>query len=162
MDPITYTGPDDLPVAEFAALLGNGLDAVFRFDAGTQGWLAFRPGAPGFTQTLARINRGDALFVLHSEGEVLRFADVTPPGPNRTVALISGGNFVGFTGPGGPAGLVLGTIPQLVVAQVFDVVEQEWLAFRPDGPDFLSAVRLLPRLASVFLVVEGGSAWIHA
>ena len=159
---LTYTGPDGLSPADLAALLGQGLQAIFRFDAAAQQWLVHRPGVLPVLNTLDRIDRGDALFLRHSQSGLLRLPDVTPPGADRTLSLSADGNFVGYTGPGGDVATVLGGLPGLRVAYVFDAVQQRWLAYYPAGPGFVSEVTALPRLAATFLMLDAPAAWTYS
>lgn len=59
---ISYLGAAQSPVDALAPISGQ-YSAVYRWDAGTQAYQLYAPGAPAFTNTLAQLNPGDAIWL---------------------------------------------------------------------------------------------------
>lgn len=59
---ISYLGTAKAPADALNAISGQ-YSAVYRWDAGTQAYQLYAPGAPGFANTLAQLNPGDAVWL---------------------------------------------------------------------------------------------------
>ena len=60
---VGWSGDDGAPVAEALARFGGTLVRASRWDASSQAYVRYRPGAPAAENTLAALDRGDALWV---------------------------------------------------------------------------------------------------
>jgi len=74
---IAYLGQAAPPAQALAALTGE-YTAVYRWDPATQSYQLFAPGVPGFVNTLATINPGDAIWVYYT-GDGREFSTGAPP-----------------------------------------------------------------------------------
>ena len=52
LNSITYTGPSGTPAADVASEIGGSLESMLLFDAPTQSWQTYLPGAPAAVSTL--------------------------------------------------------------------------------------------------------------
>ena len=59
---ISYLGAAKSPVDALASISGQ-YSSVYRWDAGTQAYQLYAPGAPAFANTLAQLNTGDAIWL---------------------------------------------------------------------------------------------------
>ena len=59
----TWTGPDATAVSDAVAELGDGLTAVFTWDAGSQNFQRFSPSLPSPLNTAKTVNFGDGLWI---------------------------------------------------------------------------------------------------
>lgn len=158
---LTFTGVSGTRVEEFVASFGGAVTAVFRFNSATQQYETFTLGAPAFVNTLTTLQQGDALLLAVDRTAPFSQIDLLPASGMRRIALRTGSNLVSYTGASGPIDDILGEVPGLVAAFVHDSVTQQWLAYRPDGPAFLTQVAELDRLQPVFLIMTESSAWTY-
>ena len=87
--------------------------------------------------------------------------DLTPATPERIVRLQAGSNLVSYSGASGDIAGILAGVDGLVAAFVLDAESQQWLAYRPTGPAFLSQVTTLTRSQPVFLIMESAATWSY-
>ena len=73
---VAWTGPDGASVADALEGLGDVAQAVFTWDAATQQFRSFTPGAPAFLNTATTFRHGEGVWVLAS-----RQADWEQPAP---------------------------------------------------------------------------------
>ncbi len=160
LNPITFTGPSDTPASEVASAIGIGLETLLRFNAPTQSFLIFVPGAPGYVNSLITFDQRDAFFARIAPGQTGRFetAELIPsPNGLRSVVLIAGLNPIAFVGNDGTEiePLLESIREQLVSASRFDAPTQTWQVFVPDAPPAVNTLRVLNRLDVLFLLMTG-------
>lgn len=63
---VSYLGADAPPSEALDAISGS-YSAVYRWDAQTQAYQLYAPGAPAFVNTLSQINAGDAIWVNYTQ-----------------------------------------------------------------------------------------------
>ncbi len=104
-----WFGPET-PVAEALAVVGDRLQVVFRFEAESQTWSAFRPGLP-FLSTFDTLRAGDAIWVLLNAGSGLFWpqAGLAAGIDARVIELAVPLNFSTWTGPATPIADALAT-----------------------------------------------------
>lgn len=77
---IAYFGQSAPPAQALAALTGE-YTAVYRWDPATQNYQLYAPGIPGFVNSLATIEPGDAIWI-HYTGNGREFSTGAPPSGN--------------------------------------------------------------------------------
>ena len=127
---------------DFLAQIGGGVIGGFRFNALTQQYESFTPGAPAFVNQLQTLNRGDALLLNMQLTGLVEQVDLLAGGA-RQIALQTGSNLVSYTGASGPIAAILADLATLTAAFVFDAPTQQWLAYRPGAAAFLNQVSTL-------------------
>ena len=145
---------------DFLAQIGGGVIGGFRFNALTQQYESFTPGAPAFVNQLQTLNRGDALLLNMQLTGLVEQVDLLAGGA-RQIALQTGSNLVSYTGASGPIAAILADLATLTAAFVFDAPTQQWLAYRPGAAAFLNQVSTLERLQAVFLILSGPATWTY-
>ena len=154
---VVFPGADTTPIEDVAAAIGTALDAVFRFDAGTQTWLVYRPDvAVPALNTLSTVNQRDVLFVLMLAAVSavdLTWPDMLGVGP-VSAELAPGFTYVGFSGAVGTslADLLADAPPGVSAAFRYDAAAQGYDVFRRGEPAFLSTVTSADRLDGLFIV----------
>ncbi|MEE8422825.1 MAG: SwmB domain-containing protein, partial [Dehalococcoidia bacterium] len=80
LNSLTFTGATGTDAADFAASIGGNVENLLTFDAGSQTFKSFVPGAPAIFNTLNQLSQRDALFVRVAAGRSARFTttDVVP------------------------------------------------------------------------------------
>ncbi|HJN91298.1 MAG TPA: hypothetical protein QGF05_01065 [Dehalococcoidia bacterium] len=159
---LTYTGASGAEIGDYVSGLGDGVLSVFRFNAATQQYESYTVGAPAFVNSLKTLVQGDALIVRVDGGRTLSLIDLVPAVLERTVDLRPGSNLVSYTGASGEIAGILAGVDGLVAAFVLDAETQQWLAYRPSGPAFLSQVTTLTRSQPVFLIMDDVATWTYA
>ena len=158
---LSYTGASGVDISAYVSDLGDGVLSVFRFNAVKQQYESYTVGAPAFVNSLTTLEQGDALIVRVEGGRTLSLIDLVPATPERVVQLQAGSNLVSYSGAGGEMASILAGVPGLVAAFVLDAESQQWLAYRPTGPAFLSQVTTLTRSQPVFLILNQAATWTY-
>ncbi len=63
---VSYLGGAAAPSEALSGIAGQ-YSAVYRWDAATQTYQLYAPGVPGFVNTLAQVNQGDAIWVNYTQ-----------------------------------------------------------------------------------------------
>ena len=148
-------------MAEFLNPFGSAVGAVYRFNAETQAYETFVRDAPSFLNSLSTLEQGDSLLLRAGAVVSVRQADLLVAGNTQRISLHPGFNFVSNTGASGPIAEILGNLQGLEAAFVLDATTQNWLAYRPGGPAFLTQVDELQRLQPVFLIMSATETWTY-
>ena len=166
---VTWTGSSQ-PITDAVAALGDTLVAVFAFDARTQQFESYRPLGPAFTNTLAWLIPGQAIWIQVREATPLLMANrqgfplrepspgggATPPPPGASPVSASDATpateQARVLGPGclnlRPLPTTVGTTPFTCLAVGTPVQLTGITAPDPDGGEWL------------FVHVQGLSGWV--
>lgn len=136
-------------------------DVVATVSRDGDAWTAFVPADAGSV----RFRRGDAVsqsFAI-SGGSLTQIALVlVDGGPGRTVALVSGFNFIVWTGATMSVDDALASFPNLSRLDAifeFDSATQLWDSFRPGSPAFLQSIDQLVAGGGYFFSMTGSVSW---
>ena len=76
---LTWTGPDETPVRDALASLGDALIAAHRWDPAGEGYRRFLPGVPRPLSDLTTLNYGDGLWIAVDRDAVWRQPSIAAP-----------------------------------------------------------------------------------
>ena len=144
--------------AEVAAALGDAVTTVFTFDAASQRFRRFSPGAPPAANDLAVLDPGDGVLIHvdDSRGVVLP----RPPfGEPRVLTLQAGFNLATWTGAtttAQAAAISLGST--LIVAYAWDTGQQRYRIYRPGQPQ-LSDLAVVEAGQALWLLLRAAALW---
>ena len=160
LTPMTYTGDSGGDIAAFAAKLGSGLEAIWRFDAATQSWGNYSPAQPSFVNAFTSLSSGDAILVKATSGATVDQVDLLPRnGSTRSITLNAGSNFVSYSGNSGNIDALVAGVSGLESVFVLNASTQRWSAYLPGSPLFFNDLQNLDRLDAVFMRVTDDSTW---
>ena len=144
--------------AEVAAALGDGVSAVFTFDAASQRFRRFSLAAPSLANDLAVLDDGDGvlIYVDDSRGVVLP----RPPfGEPRPLRLEVGFNLATWTGQASTTEAAMRSLgAALLAAFAWDAGEQRYRVYRPGRPD-LSDIPLVEAGQALWIVLQAPVIW---
>ncbi|MEE8422408.1 MAG: hypothetical protein V3S31_06495, partial [Dehalococcoidia bacterium] len=157
---LTFTGATGTDPADVAASIGANVENLLTFDADTQSFRSFVPGAPAIFNTLSELTQRDALFVRVAAGKSasLTATDIVPsPTGARSVLLVPGLNAIGYTGgTGTQIATLLDPLGSAVTsASRFNAATQIWETFVPGAPSFANTLGALDRLDVIFIRLSG-------
>jgi hypothetical protein len=120
--------------------------SIAHFDIGEQRWRSFKPGAPGFANSMTAVGPED-IVLLRGAGPAAAGASV--PDPSLTVAGTPNvlptppveGITVGISGTTDPRFLVQAQDFTVRSVWYFEPVSQRWLSYVPDLPDHAQSLR---------------------
>ena len=158
-----YTGA---PGADPSILLNrladaDALGALFQFDAPTQGWLVWRPGAPAFLNSLDELGANAPLFLQLSRATM--WSGPANPWAAGQWSLVPGFTAVTFLGPDATA--VNDALAQVGDPSALDAIfrldaaTQTWQSFRPGQPAFLNTFETLNRFDVLMVLASQPTAW---
>ena len=154
----TFTGLRT-PAGALADALGPMVESIWRWDAGTQRWLAHFVGAPDFVSSLRTVDQRDALLIRMRGNMQFTTTDLIPAPADRTVTLLHGLNFISYAGPDRTSIRQLtDQSPSITRAYRFETATQRWLAFFANAPSYVRSFATVDRLDSIFLLNTSRSA----
>ena len=158
-----YTGA---PSADPSILLNrladaDTLGAVFQFDAPTQSWLVWRPGAPAFLNSLDELGATAPLFLQLSRATT--WSGPANPWAAGQWSLVPGFTAVTFLGADATAvddaRAQVGDPSALDAIFRLDAATQTWQSFRPGQPAFLNTFETLNRFDVLMVLANQPTAW---
>ncbi len=146
------------PAAEIAAALGDGVGAIFTFDADVQSYRRFSPGIPAGPNALTEVHPGDGLLVFIEDGR----GAVLPRPPNGTPILQNlreGFNLVAWTGAAATIADAMASLDDALVAAFWwDPAAQDYRTYRPELPMFSDLAEVAPAQA-LWLRLDADAVW---
>ena len=144
--------------AEVAASLGDGVSAVFTYDAASQRFRRFSLAAPSVANDLAILDDGVGVLIHvdDSSGVVL---PRPPLGEPRPLSLEVGFNLATWTGPATDTETAMRSLGDaLLAAFVWDAGEQRYRVYRPGRPD-LSDLPQIETGQAAWVVLQAAAVW---
>ena len=142
-------------------VINNNGDRVATVDRSGDSWSAFVPPNAGTVRF--RLNDATSRSFVVSPGNLTQIALLlVDGGPGRTVALVTGFNFVVWTGLTMSVDDALGSFPdvsRIDAIFAFDSATQIWESFRPGQPAFLQSIDELVSGGGYFFSMTGSATW---
>ncbi len=155
---VVYLG-EELPVAAALGSAGVSVDAVWRFDAESQGWLLWNPALPASLQGFTALQTGRAYWVVSSATvtwPVTRAAGSLP----ESAQIRSGLTNVGYLGQTLPVVTALGDLSEAVsVIWSFSAASQQWLLWSSGLPASLQGFTELENGQAYWIVSSSNTTW---
>ncbi len=150
-----------IPIADFTASIAGQFDAIYAWDAETQSYLSFRPGAPSALNSLQELRPGDAIFINITDPEGAKLVQGRALTAARDLPLVAGFNFEIWTGPDLTpiADAIAGLGDALLAVFMWDAATQSYQTFRTAGPAFTNDLEALVYGRAVWLLLSDDAVW---
>ncbi|MCZ6708411.1 MAG: hypothetical protein O7A71_10750 [Chloroflexi bacterium] len=158
-----------MPIEVAVASIVGDYDGIFVYDPTinavnpSDNFLVYRPEpALAFLNTLTELRSGQAYFIFNSGPDGIVWQQGLAIVEARSVALVSGFNFVGWSGPElAPLEDAIADIRDLVrSAFVWDPEAQEYLIYFRDAPAGLNTLDFfLPFSRAVWIFMDAAATW---
>lgn len=161
---VTWTGAET-PVAEAITAISTSVEAVWAWDAASQSWRSFTPGALPILNTLTTLEPGQVFWIRLRQGNLEWVQPIDDAARDLTmVRLRRRWNNVAWNGESLPVADALGSILGVVQAVwVWDAAAQSWSSFTPEAPPVANTLTTLESGQALWLrSQEGGVTWEQA
>lgn len=144
-------------VQDTIASVDGAIAALSTFNATTDSFLRFGPGAPAAANTLQELELGDGVMVLVTDPQGATWEQPLFDAA-RSVGLEEGPNLVAWTGPNGtPIEQALaGIVDSLLAAFIWDTESQSYLVFDTRLPASLNTTSVIDDAQGVWLIISEG------
>ena len=149
---------DTSSVEEATASLSGSFTQLYKWDAGRQTFIRYRPESPAFLSTVAGLAAGDGIWLHTPDSGTWKQPALVA---ERSVELLPGFNLVMWTGPDGTsvAEAIDGLGDNLVALFTWDGARQEFLRFAPGGPPSLNTATTLNFGDGVWIRTKRSTVW---
>ncbi|MCZ6544637.1 MAG: Ig-like domain-containing protein, partial [Chloroflexi bacterium] len=151
-----------VPIADAVATIVGDYAAIYTYDAATKTFAVYRPDpALAFLNTLTTLTPGQAFFIEVTSPDGLVWEQAVSLTAARSIALVSGFNFVGWSGPElAPLEDAIAGIRDLVrSAFLWDPEAQEYLIYFRDAPAGINTLDVIPYSRAIWLFMDGAATW---
>ena len=154
-----------VPIADAVATIVGDYAAIYTYDAAAKMFAVYRPDpALAFLNTLTALTPGQAFFIEVTSPDGIVWEQAVSLTAARSVALVGGFNFIGWTGPElTPLADAIAGIRDLVrSAFVWDPEAQKYLIYFRDAPAGLNTLDFfLPFSRPVWLLMDQAVTWLQ-
>ena len=151
-----------VPIADAVATIEGDYAAIFTYDAASGEFLVYRPDpALAFLNTLTTLAAGQAFFIQVSDLAGVVWQQGVALTAARSVPLIAGFNFVGWTGPELTplVDAFVGLGDAVRAAFIWDPEAEEYLVWFRDAPAGLNTLETIPYSRPLWLVMDEATTW---
>ena len=152
-----------VPIADAVATMVGEFEAIYTYDAATKAFAVYRPDpALAFLNTLTALTPGQAFFIEVTSPDGVVWEQAVSLTAARSVALFSGFNFVGWSGPElTPLAEAIASLGTAVrSAFLWDPEAQEYLIYFRDAPAGLNTLDFfLPYSRAVWIFMDAATTW---
>ena len=161
-----------VPIADAVASIVGDYDAIFVYDPTinavnlSDNFLVYRPEpALAFLNTLTELRSGQAYFIFNSDPDGIVWEQGLAIVEARSVALVSGFNYVGWSGPelAPLADATAGISADVFSAFLWDAEAQEYLVYWRDAPSALNlnTFDVIPFARGLWLLMDQAVTWLQ-
>ena len=161
-----------VPIADAVASIVGDYDAIFVYDPTinavnlSDNFLVYRPEpALAFLNTLTELRSGQAYFIFNSDPDGIVWEQGLAIVEARSVALVSGFNYVGWSGPelAPLADATAGISADVFSAFLWDAEAQEYLVYWRDAPSALNLNTFddIPFARGLWLLMDQATTWLQ-
>lgn len=151
---------DDADIEDILRELNGQADALFAFDAATQSYRRYSPGAPETVNTLKELTFGMGIWV-HIQTPGGAVWQLPTEERARSVELVTGFNLVAWTGPARPVADAVAEIGSLQSLYVWNPATQTYRVYRPDAPAIVNTLTMIRLGQAAWIQVASPATWIQ-